>query len=156
MSKFWSMKRSRGEFKLGNKRWHSASITVVEVMSNGNMISASSDGTVCVWDLETGKRLNHLRGHADRVNAIAVTKDGKVVSASNDMTLKVWNLESGRDSHYLQQGQPAESKRPCPDPVALLREASANCDPGTSGGESRDNMQNTKSEFAADGLRSAR
>ena len=52
--------------------------------------------------------------------------------------------------------RPAELKRPCPDTLALLREASGSCDSGTGAGESCDSNQNTKSEFAAGGLRLVR
>jgi hypothetical protein len=61
------------------------------------VVSASGDGTLKVWDLESGRVLATLEGHASGVNACAVTADGRrVISASQDQTLKVWDLESGR------------------------------------------------------------
>ena len=60
------------------------------------VVSVSSDKTLKVWDLETGRAVATLEGHAARVTACAVTPDGRrVVSASEDHTLKVWDLEAG-------------------------------------------------------------
>jgi hypothetical protein len=60
------------------------------------VVSASSDKTLKVWDLASGRAEATLEGHADRVTACAVTPDGsRVVSASADGTLKVWDLQAG-------------------------------------------------------------
>jgi WD40 repeat protein len=59
------------------------------------VISALSDRTLRVWDLETGRAVATLQGHASWVSACAVTPDGRrAVSASYDRTLKVWDLET--------------------------------------------------------------
>lgn len=60
------------------------------------LISASEDGTLGVWDLESGRLLVPLEGHTAQVLACVVTADGRVVSGSADHTLKIWDLESGR------------------------------------------------------------
>ena len=60
-------------------------------------VSASSDQTLKVWELETGRALRTLEGHSYSVYGVAVTPDGqRAVSASYDQTLKVWDLETGR------------------------------------------------------------
>jgi hypothetical protein len=60
-----------------------------------HVVSASSDQTLKVWELATGRALATLAGHTHGVNACAVTPDGRhVVSASFDQTLKVWDLET--------------------------------------------------------------
>jgi WD40 repeat protein len=60
------------------------------------VISASSDYTLKVWNLATGKELFTLKGHSYSVNAVAITPNGQqVISASSDYTLKVWNLATG-------------------------------------------------------------
>ncbi|WP_375769088.1 SIR2 family protein [Archangium gephyra] len=62
------------------------------------VVSASWDGTLKIWDLETGRELVALVGHGNYVIACAVTPDGRhVVSASHDGTLKVWELRTGRE-----------------------------------------------------------
>jgi len=66
-------------------------------------VSASDDGTLKVWDLESGRELRTLEGHTRGVASVAITPDGRLtVSASDDGTLKVWNLESGRELRTLE------------------------------------------------------
>jgi WD40 repeat protein len=76
---------------------HSYWVKSVTVTPDGKRaVSASSDRTLKVWDLESGRTLGTLEGHSDGVNGVALTADGKrVVSASWDSTLKVWDLETG-------------------------------------------------------------
>jgi WD40 repeat protein len=77
---------------------HSDSVTGVAVTPDGKRaVSASFDGTLKVWDLDTYRELRTLAGHSDSVTGVAVTPDGKrAISASDDKTLKVWDLETGR------------------------------------------------------------
>jgi WD40 repeat protein len=62
---------------------------------DGRAVSASSDGTLRVWDLRSGACSLTLEGHTDWVHAVALTVDGRAVSASSDRTLRVWDLHSG-------------------------------------------------------------
>ncbi|MEH1881091.1 WD40 repeat domain-containing protein, partial [Nostoc sp.] len=73
---------------------HSNSVNAVAVTPNGQqVISASGDKTLKVWNLATGEEQFTLNGHSNSVNAVAVTPNGQqVISASDDNTLKVWNL----------------------------------------------------------------
>uniref|UniRef100_A0A8J6ZM29 PQQ-binding-like beta-propeller repeat protein n=1 Tax=Desmonostoc muscorum LEGE 12446 TaxID=1828758 RepID=A0A8J6ZM29_DESMC len=82
---------------------HSNSVNAVAVTPNGQqVISASNDDTLKVWNLATGEKLFTLTGHSDSVNAIAVTPNGQqVISASLDSTLKVWNLATGEELFTL-------------------------------------------------------
>jgi WD40 repeat protein len=61
----------------------------------GNVVSATDDGTLRVWDLETGAELRCLKTHADRVNAVAVTPDGRRALSAADRTLRLWDLDCG-------------------------------------------------------------
>jgi WD40 repeat protein len=83
---------------------HSDGVRGVAVTPDGTRaVSASSDKTLKVWDLESGRALRTLEGHSDGVRGVAVTPDGKrAVSASGDNTLKVWDLESGRVLRTLE------------------------------------------------------
>jgi hypothetical protein len=76
---------------------HTSSVTGVAVSPDGRRaVSASSDNTLKVWDLESGGELRTLQGHTASVNGVAVSPDGRrAVSASWDNTLKVWDLETG-------------------------------------------------------------
>ncbi len=77
---------------------HYTSVLSVVVLPDGKgALSASNDGTLKLWDLESGTVLRTMEGHRALVySAVAVLPDGKrALSASYDGTLKLWNLESG-------------------------------------------------------------
>lgn len=69
------------------------------VYANGTRcISAASDHTLRVWDLENHECVYVLKGHTDWVIDIDVFKKGEdffAISASYDCTLKIWNLSHG-------------------------------------------------------------
>jgi eukaryotic-like serine/threonine-protein kinase len=60
-------------------------------------VTGCADGSLHVWDGETGARLGVLTGHDGAVNAVAVTDDGaRAVSGGADGTVRVWDVEHGR------------------------------------------------------------
>ncbi len=82
---------------------HSNRVNALAVTPDGKqVISASDDKTLKVWNLETFQEVSTLTGHSDWVYALAVTPDGKqVISGSDDNTLKVWNLETFQEVSTL-------------------------------------------------------
>ncbi|MBN3939275.1 MAG: hypothetical protein HWQ40_04810, partial [Nostoc sp. NMS9] len=83
---------------------HSHRVRAVALTPDGKkVISASSDKTLKLWNLETGEDERTFKGHRHRVTAVALTPDGKkVISASDDNTLKLWNLETGEDEQTFK------------------------------------------------------
>jgi WD40 repeat protein len=79
---------------------HTGWVQAVALTPDGQRaVSASVDGTLRIWDLESAQSLCMLQGHTDWVTAVAVTPDGRrTISGSGDRTLRVWNLESGEYS----------------------------------------------------------
>ena len=75
---------------------HTSSVRSVAITPDGRKaVSASGDGTLRVWSLETGLVEHVLEGHTEWVRSVAITPDGyKAVSASRDETLRVWSLET--------------------------------------------------------------
>lgn len=62
----------------------------------GNRLLTVSGGSVRIWDIQTGKKLEILNGHKDGINTVSFNKNGDyVVSASKDGTAKIWNAENG-------------------------------------------------------------
>jgi len=58
------------------------------------------DGTVRIWDLETGQCKHLLNGHTSLVGLLGLSPN-RLVSAAADATLRVWNPESGENQHVL-------------------------------------------------------
>jgi WD40 repeat protein len=81
---------------------HTDWVTAVAVVDGGRAVSGSRDGTLRVWDLESGRTLQTLKGHTNWVTALAVLDGGRAVSGSRDGTLRVWDLESGRSLKTLE------------------------------------------------------
>jgi WD40 repeat protein len=77
-----------------------------EVLSaNGRrVVSGYPDGTLTVWDVESGRELQTFpRGHILQITAVALSADGRcLMSGSLDGTLMVWDVESGRELRTLQ------------------------------------------------------
>ncbi|MGD1903539.1 MAG: AAA-like domain-containing protein [Geitlerinemataceae cyanobacterium] len=75
---------------------HSSSVLSANFSPDGTQIvSASDDQTVKVWDAETGEELHTLNGHSDWVWSANFSPDGtQIVSASSDQPEKLWKVES--------------------------------------------------------------
>jgi WD40 repeat protein len=59
-------------------------------------VSASADGTLRVWDLDTGRTRHILAGHTGEVRVVALMPgEHRVISGSADGTLRVWDLNGG-------------------------------------------------------------
>jgi hypothetical protein len=60
------------------------------------VVAASSDHSIHVLELESGRRLSTLTGHGGTIESCAISPDGRwLVSASADRTLKRWDLDTG-------------------------------------------------------------
>jgi WD40 repeat protein len=68
--------------------------------SDGKTIaSRSSDATIRIWSVESGKSLATLRGHAGGVSAVAYRNDGTTLaSVGTGATVKLWSRESWQRS----------------------------------------------------------
>jgi hypothetical protein len=59
------------------------------------ILSASRDGTIMLWDIESLQRIAVLEGHTDVVNICLFTPDGgHVLTGSRDKTVMLWNVDS--------------------------------------------------------------
>ena len=73
------------------------------------LISISQDGSLHVWDVETGRYQSSfsLGAHSDLVNVLAFSEDGKYL-ASNDgygERIRVWSVENATQHAVLTLGQ---------------------------------------------------
>lgn len=71
------------------------------------IISGSSDRTLKLWNIRTGKTQATLKGHGGYISQVAFHPKGQqVASASGDETIRLWNPTTGRRLRTLkgQQG----------------------------------------------------
>jgi WD40 repeat protein/serine/threonine protein kinase len=81
----------------GHKQW------VMAFAFSGDdrrLASASMDGTIKVWDADTGQEIQSYPGGA---GALAFSKDGQhLASGHGDGTIKIWDLSTGQTTHVLR------------------------------------------------------
>jgi len=62
------------------------------------VLSASSDKTVKLWDIASGREIRTFSGHKSTVRSVAFSPDGKrFISGSYDNTVKLWDIASGQE-----------------------------------------------------------
>ena len=83
----------------GHKGW----VTSVAFSPDGKRIaSASSDGTLKVWDATTGEETLKPKGHKGWVLSVAFSPDGKrIACGSDDRTVKLWDATTGQETLTL-------------------------------------------------------
>lgn len=74
---------------------HTSRVTVITMLLDGRLASASRDNTIRVWDLTNGT-YHILEGHTNVVYTLAVLTDGRLVSGSADTTVRVWDVNTGK------------------------------------------------------------
>ncbi len=72
------------------------------VVSNGKLLLGYEDGTIEIWDAQTGGCIATLPGHEDIISCLVVF-DGKLFSGSWDGTIKIWDAQTGRFITALQE-----------------------------------------------------
>lgn len=65
-------------------------------------LAGGEGGSICVWDVESGKIVKRFKGHTGTVYGIAVSPDGRrVLSGGRDMTARLWDIETGEEIFRL-------------------------------------------------------
>jgi WD40 repeat protein len=105
----WQYLKRLGQTGFVTFRGHTGEVTGVAFDASGKHVaSAGYDGTVKIWDAETGRTIHTLRGHAGRVENVAFSADGRLLaSASHDRTVRVWDAIKGTE-RYTLSGHTAE------------------------------------------------
>ena len=88
-----------GDGRLRHTHW----VQCVAFSPDGKKLATvSQDGTVKVWDVETGRELIHYAGHTDSVRGVAFSPDGKnIASGGADKEVRIWDSATGKDVQTL-------------------------------------------------------
>ncbi|EKM50100.1 uncharacterized protein PHACADRAFT_32944 [Phanerochaete carnosa HHB-10118-sp] len=111
--KVWDLRRRK---EVGGLMHHEAyllgSITHLAFPSRSHLVSASEDGTLCIFHARDWTVLRTLKGHKGRVNCVAVHPSGKAaLSVGKDRTLRMWDLMRGKGSASTKLGKEGELVR---------------------------------------------
>ena len=69
------------------------------------VVTGSVDGTVRLWDGESGAAASRFDGHAQVVSAVAASPDGhRLASLGKDGTLRIWDVEAGKETRRIPIG----------------------------------------------------
>jgi WD40 repeat protein len=79
---------------------HRGIVTSLAWSPDGQLASASADGTIIIWDLVSGQPTQTLHNNKHGVNSIAWSADGRLASASCD-AITIWDLTSGKPAQTL-------------------------------------------------------
>ena len=71
------------------------SVTCLTILPNGQVVSGSEDGSIRIWDANSGECTALLKGHSSWVSCIAALPHNQIVSGSNDSCLRIWEVLSG-------------------------------------------------------------
>ena len=94
----WDIAANSAPVALPGLEGHTDMVCSIKASSN-MVLSGSSDKTVRLWDLRTGKCVRTMEGHTGTV--YSVDMDGHcrtAVSGSEDNLIRLWDLGSGRCS----------------------------------------------------------
>ncbi|SNX87295.1 uncharacterized protein MEPE_06005 [Melanopsichium pennsylvanicum] len=80
---------------------HTGPVNAVDLQGN-QVVSASGEGSMYLWDLDSGEKLHTFTGHSKGLACI-VFKGDTLVSGSNDQTIRIWNTKSGKCTHVLRE-----------------------------------------------------
>ncbi|KAF8579944.1 WD40 repeat-like protein [Ramaria rubella] len=104
--KVWDLRRRK---EIGGLIHHEGSITYLTFPSRSHLLSASEDGTLCLFRARDWAVLRTLKGHKGRVNCVGVHPSGKLaLSVGKDRTLRMWDLMRGKGSASTKLGKEGE------------------------------------------------
>ncbi len=88
----WSWASARGWSPLAVMSGHTGEITAVAVLPGKSVASSSRDGTVRVWNVQTGEQTLEIPASSGWVTLLATSPNGqRIAAASDDQVLRLWD-----------------------------------------------------------------
>jgi guanine nucleotide-binding protein subunit beta-2-like 1 protein len=91
----WTLTREEGSYGFPRRKLkgHSHFVSDIVISSDGQFaLSGSWDGTLRLWEINSGKTTRRFVGHSKDVLSVAFSGDNRqIVSGSRDKTIKLWN-----------------------------------------------------------------
>jgi WD40 repeat protein len=107
---------------LSNKSTPLAISSIVAGLQKNRIAAARADGSVCVWDIQSGLLLDQQFGHRGAISVpLSSLPDGRLVSGGDDddKTLRIWKIDINGSLIPLP-----EWKTKCPCGVSVISAAS--------------------------------
>ncbi|KAF9565924.1 WD40 repeat-like protein [Agrocybe pediades] len=124
--KVWDLRRRK---EIGGLLHHEGSITHLLFPSRSHLLSASEDGTLCLFRARDWAVLRSLKGHKGRVNSVAVHPSGKVgLSVGKDKALRMWDFMRGKGVASTKLGKEGELVRWSTDGSKFLVQSGSTMD----------------------------
>ena len=102
---------------------HTDLVTSLVFSSDGtSLVSGSDDGTVKLWDVQTGGVVKTFSGHSNTVCSVSISADSTMIaSGSDDNTIHLWDIQTGECYHVIEQWNTVDQVCFSPtDPQCLL------------------------------------
>jgi len=102
MVKLWDVEMRKVTAKWTGHTW---SVTSVRWSANGmHVVSGSYDGTVRVWEMESGETaLGPINTGGQRVFAVAYSPDSSNIASGGDKAIEIWDTMTGERLSTLEQ-----------------------------------------------------
>ncbi|KAG7666091.1 DOA1 [[Candida] subhashii] len=89
-----SIRLWQGKFEIRKFLGHTDVVRKLLVLPGlKQFMSCSNDGTIRIWDLDSGKNLQTLVGHESFVYDLGILPNGDIVSTGEDRTVRIWTNE---------------------------------------------------------------
>lgn len=81
---------------------HKDIVRLLVVLDQARIASASDDGTIMIWNYQTGVQIFALSGHTRPITCLLLLDLHTLISGSSDRTIRVWNIDTGSCEHTIE------------------------------------------------------